>query len=291
MDSVEETDNNPITHVSDTARWVAMYRAMETDRPDALFRDPYARRLAGEKGAEIIRTMRNVRAWAWPHIVRTATLDEFVMRCVGQGADAVLNLAAGLDARPWRLDLPPTLTWIHVDYPDMLAYVREQLAAERPRCVLQWEAADLADDGQRRALFAKIAAAHRKVLVVSEGLLIYLGAERVAALADDLHTRASFRWWALDIASPRLLKMMRRGTRRQMAQSNAEFLFAPAKNTAFFTPHGWKEAEWRGSWTEALRLKRLPWMYQLFRPLGLIQSRKRREEWNRFAGCALMERV
>lgn len=279
-----------ITHVSDTARWVAMYRAMETDRPDALFRDPYARRLAGEKGAEIVTTMRNVRAWAWPHIVRTATLDDLIRRCVRQGADAVLNLAAGLDARPWRLDLPPALTWIDVDYPDLLAYVREQLASERPRCVIQWEPADLADDAQRTALFARVGAAHGKVLVVSEGLLIYLGAGPVAALADDLHAQSSFRWWALDIASPRLLKMMRRSHSKQMAQANAEFLFAPAENTAFFAPHGWKELEWRGSWQEALRLKRLPWMYQLFRPLGLMQSRKRRDEWNRFAGCALMER-
>ena len=287
--------NSPISHVSDTARWVAMYRAMETDRPDALFKDPYARRLAGEKGAEIIRTMRRVKSWAWPHIVRTAVFDDFVLRCVKEGADAVLNLAAGLDARAWRLDLPSSLTWIQVDYPDMLAYVREQLAAERPRCVLQWEPADLADDGQRRALFAKVAAAHRKVLVVSEGLLIYLGAERVAKLADDLHERESFRWWAFDIASPRLLKMMKRSTRRQMAEGNAEFLFAPAENTAFFTPHGWKELEFRGSWTEAVRLKRLPLLYNLFRPLQLLRSRKSRrkarEEWNRFAGCALMERV
>jgi methyltransferase (TIGR00027 family) len=283
--------DSPITHVSDTARWVAMYRAMETDRPDALFRDPYARRLAGETGAAIIKTMRNVRGWAWPHIVRTAVLDDIIMRCVAQGADAVLNLAAGLDARAWRLDLPPSLTWIEVDYADMLAFVRGQLAAERPRCVIQWEPADLADAAQRAALFARVGAAHRKLLVVSEGLLIYLKPEQVGGLADDLHAQASFRWWAFDIASPRLLKMMQRGTRGQMAQANAEFHFAPAESTAFFAPHGWKELEFRGSFDEAIRLKRLPRLYHLFRVLGLLQSRKRRAEFARFAGCALVERT
>jgi len=281
----------PITHVSDTARWVAMYRAMETDRPDALFRDPYARRLAGEKGAEIVGTMPKAQSWAWPHIVRTAVFDEIILRCVREGAGAVLNLAAGLDARAWRLDLPPSLTWIQVDYPDMLAFVREQLAAEQPRCALRWEPADLADAAQRRALFRKVGAAHPNVLVVSEGLLIYLGAEGAAALAADLHAQPAFRRWVLDIASPRLLKMMQRSTRRQMASGNAEFLFAPAESTAYFGPHGWREAEFRSSWLEAQRLKRLPWLYNLFRPLSLIQSRKRREEWNRFAGIALMERA
>jgi methyltransferase (TIGR00027 family) len=283
--------STPITHVSDTARWVAMYRAMETDRPDALFRDPYARRLAGEKGAEIIRTMRRVKGWAWPHIVRTAVFDEIILRCVAEGADAVLNLAAGLDARPWRLDLPPSLTWIQVDYPDMLAYVREQLAAERPRCVLQWEPADLADAARRRALFAKLGAAHRKVLVVSEGLLIYLGPDGAAALADDLHAQPRFHRWVFDIASPRLLKMMRRSTRRQMADANASFLFAPAENTAFFGPHGWRELEFHGSWPEAIRLRRLPPLYHLFRLFAVVRRRKAREKWSRFAGVALMERT
>src|SRR6266567_1544795 len=61
-----------IEHVSDTARWVALYRAMESERPDALFRDPYARKLAGERGERILASMRRGRAWAWPMIVRTA---------------------------------------------------------------------------------------------------------------------------------------------------------------------------------------------------------------------------
>jgi len=50
-----------IEHISDTARWVAYYRAMETERPDAIFSDPFARRLAGLKGEEIVRTMRQAR--------------------------------------------------------------------------------------------------------------------------------------------------------------------------------------------------------------------------------------
>src|SRR5437764_449135 len=48
---------SPISSVSDTARWVAMYRAMESERPDALFHDPYARRLAGDAGAQGKRTL------------------------------------------------------------------------------------------------------------------------------------------------------------------------------------------------------------------------------------------
>src|SRR5258705_1798352 len=97
-----------IRNVSDTAKWVAEYRAMETDRPDAIFRDPYARKLAGPEGAQIVASLPRGKSFAWPMIVRTAVFDEIILDRVRAGADLVLNLAAGLDARPWRLGPPPT---------------------------------------------------------------------------------------------------------------------------------------------------------------------------------------
>jgi O-methyltransferase involved in polyketide biosynthesis len=42
-----------VRDISDTARWAAVYRARETARPDAGFRDPFARALAGERGERI----------------------------------------------------------------------------------------------------------------------------------------------------------------------------------------------------------------------------------------------
>src|ERR1700683_3089968 len=50
------SDDALIRNVSDTARLVAVDRAVESERPDALFRDPFARRLAGERGARIAKS-------------------------------------------------------------------------------------------------------------------------------------------------------------------------------------------------------------------------------------------
>ena len=77
-DTPATTSSNAIRNVSDTALWVAIYRAMESERPDAIFRDPYARRLGGERGETIVRQMPNGAAMAWPMIVRTAVMDEIV---------------------------------------------------------------------------------------------------------------------------------------------------------------------------------------------------------------------
>src|SRR5471030_396925 len=125
----------PIENVSDTARWVAFYRAMETERPDAHFRDPFARKLAGPRGEEFVNTMPRGRAMAWPMIVRTAIFDEIILDAVRvKGVDLVLNLAAGLDARPWRMSLPDSLRWVDVDLPDILNYKTSMLKDKRPVC-------------------------------------------------------------------------------------------------------------------------------------------------------------
>src|SRR5215831_20875510 len=86
--------------VSDTALLVAYHRAMETKRPDALFRDDFAVRLSRGRGEQISRRLPRGRALAWTTIVRTVVLDEIVLRLLRYGVDTVVNLAAGLDTRP-----------------------------------------------------------------------------------------------------------------------------------------------------------------------------------------------
>ena len=107
----------------------------------------------------------------------------------------VLNLAAGLDARPYRLNVSPTLRWIEVDLPELLAYKEKVLVGEKPRCVLERIALDLSDVPRRRALFAQVGASSKRVMVLSEGLLLYLSAEDVGVLATDLARQPSFRYW------------------------------------------------------------------------------------------------
>ena len=96
------TDEPLIRDISDTARWVAVYRARETDRPDAIFKDPFARMLAGERGEQIASGLPFFSENAWSMIARTYLFDRFVMRLVKAGVDLIVNLAAGLDAQIGR---------------------------------------------------------------------------------------------------------------------------------------------------------------------------------------------
>ena len=49
--------NQVIQNVSDTAFLVAGFRALESERPEPLFRDPLAGTLAGEHGRKILATV------------------------------------------------------------------------------------------------------------------------------------------------------------------------------------------------------------------------------------------
>jgi methyltransferase (TIGR00027 family) len=281
-----------LSHISDTAHWVAMYRALESERPDAIFHDPYARRLAGPRGEAILRAMPRARDWAWPMVVRTAVMDELLERLTArEGVRTVVNLAAGLDARPWRMRLPCEVRWVEVDLPAIQEYKRSALTGEMPRCQVEWVATDLADAEARRSLLERVGALPGPALVLSEGLLIYLTADAVSTLARELHACAPLAWWITDLGSPRLLRMLAKTMGRAVAAGGAPFRFAPAEGTAFFGPCGWREAEFRSTWTESLRLGRSMPLAGMWNALSRFYPDRLREEFRRMSGIVLLARA
>ena len=283
--------NTGLRSVSDTALWVAMYRAMETDRPDAIFKDPFARRLAGARGEEILKALPKAISFGWPMVVRTALMDELVMRCVGEGVTSVVDLAVGLDARAYRLELPPSLRWFDVDLPGIIDRRREELRDASPRCRHEHIAADLSDPKAVSAVFEKTRSVPGPALVIAEGLLVYLTAENVKSLARAVHDEAGARLWLIDLASPAVLKMMMRRYQSNLGAANAPMIFGPAEGTAFFTPFGWREREFRSIFHESLRLKRTIRFAPLWVFLGRLASKKTREARSRFSGVVLLERA
>jgi methyltransferase (TIGR00027 family) len=247
-----------IRDVSDTARWMAVYRARESERDDAVFRDPFARALAGERGERIANALTFGDENAWSFIARTYLFDRFVTRLVQHGADTIVNLAAGLDTRPYRMALPPSLRWVEVDLPDILDYKEEILGDAKPMCSLERVRLDLSNEDGRRGLFADIGRRSRQVAVISEGLVIYLMADAVASLARDLAGPPTFQHWVLDLASPGLVEMMKHSMGDAMNDAGAPFLFAPAEGPPFFAAHGWQSIEVRPLLKAAAKLARLP---------------------------------
>jgi methyltransferase (TIGR00027 family) len=253
-----------ITHVSDTARWTALHRATESARPDALFSDPLAERLAGEHGRAIVARVPWSSRSGWWLVARTKIIDDAIADAIADGCDRVLNLAAGLDTRPYRLDLPSQLTWVEADLPALLTEKTQLLTDQTPRCRLTRTAVDLADPHARDAFLDDALQGATKALVLTEGLLMYLDDRDVVALSQAIK-RPEVAWWMLDFAYPGLKKLMNKKMAGML--ENAPFKFAPENGLAYFEGLGWRTVEVESVFEAAHRFHRLP---MLMRPLAWL---------------------
>lgn len=259
-----------VSHVSDTARWTAQYRATESARPDALFNDFLAQRLAGDHGRAIAAgAPRTVRS-GWWLVARTKIIDDIIANAINGGCDRVLNLAAGLDTRPYRLDLPADFEWVEADLPGLLTEKTQLLADETPRCRLTRTAVDLADTAARTTFLNQALAGASKALVLTEGLLMYLDDREVTEFSATL-SRPDVAWWVLDFVGPGLRRLMNRKT--GILQS-APFKFAPDNGAAFFEDLGWNVVELEPLAPAARRFDRLPFMMRLAELLPQADPRK-----------------
>lgn len=222
----------------------------------------------------------------WSMITRTCLADDFINEQIQQGVDMVINLAAGLDARPYRMQLPSSLKWIEVDLPEILSYKEEILRNDKPVCLLERVRLDLSDAAARRSLFSQLGRQASKALIISEGLLIYLSPDDVAGLAKDLAAPPSFQSWILDIGSPGLLRMLARRLAKQLHQI-APFKFAPPEGPDFFIPYGWKPVDVRSLLKNAARLKRLSFFMRLIALLPETEKSRRDRPWS---GVCLMKK-
>ena len=277
-----------ITHISDTALWVATYRAQESARPDALFHDPLAGRLAGQRGAHIAAAMPHARVMDWILVVRTVAIDRLIAQALALGVDTVLNLGAGLDTRPYRMQLPAALRWIEVDFASMIQYKEEHLAGEVPVCRLERMAIDLSDGAARRLLFQRIGAESGHVLVITEGVIIYLSGAEAAALSSDLYAVPSFRFWIQDYRQGGLAAVPQRV---RSALGGSPFRFDEADSIAHFQKQGWLVAEQIYAVDESLRIARpfpVPFPWSLLTP---FMPRALKERWRRSAGYIMYRKA
>src|ERR1700739_3432017 len=184
------------TSVGSTAVMVAAARAVETERADALIRDPHAKLLVTNSGAgvlweamlnpEVAAKVEALDSESAAHLnhmrgyqaVRTNFFDAFFKDAVADGIRQVVILASGLDSRAYRLDWPAGTTVYEIDQPQVLAYKSTTLAENgvAPSADRREVPIDLRQDWPA-ALRAAGFHPNAPTAWLAEGLLMYLPAE------------------------------------------------------------------------------------------------------------------
>ncbi|CDO86393.1 SAM-dependent methyltransferase [Mycobacterium triplex] len=184
------------TSVGSTAVMVAAARAIETEQPDALIHDPYARLLVNNAGAEIIweamldpevvakieaideESAARIHHMRGYQAVRTHFFDAYFADAVAAGIRQIVILASGLDSRAYRLDWPAGTTVYEIDQPQVLEYKSATLAESgaTPSADRREVAVDLREDWPT-ALRAAGFDPSQRTAWLAEGLLMYLPAE------------------------------------------------------------------------------------------------------------------
>lgn len=199
--------------VGTTAVMVAAARAVETEQPDPLIRDPYAKLLVTNSGAGVlweamldpdiaarVEALDEESAAHLHHMrgyqaVRTHFFDTYFANAVAAGIRQIVILASGLDSRAYRLDWPAGTTVYEIDQPQVLAYKSTTLAENgvTPSADRREVAVDLRQDWPA-ALRAAGFDPTQRTAWLAEGLLMYLPAEaqdRLFTLIGELSPAGS----------------------------------------------------------------------------------------------------
>lgn len=177
---------NEPTGVGMTAVFVAAARALESEREDRLFDDPWAQSFVQATGwkppDDDIPGLSREQLIDWV-AARTKFLDDFAVESVARGCRQVVFLGAGLDTRALRLPWPEPVTVYELDTAEMFAFKRSVLGDTAPdeSVTLVSIPLDLREDWPAR-LKDNGFRVQVPTAWILEGLLMYLSPEEVDVL-------------------------------------------------------------------------------------------------------------
>jgi O-methyltransferase involved in polyketide biosynthesis len=171
-----------LSGAAETLLFTLYARALETQRPEPLFRD--------ETSLEILNRLNyDFSKWdgAWKTLVgtlaRTLEIDRLVVQFLAQHPNpVVLNLGSGLCTRYFRLKLDQT-DWYEIDVPEVIALRRKFLKESEHYHFLGSSVLEDAWMSQIRREPAQ------PLLILMEGLSMYLAEDENRSLVQRIQTR------------------------------------------------------------------------------------------------------
>ncbi|GJD19271.1 hypothetical protein RIVM261_042270 [Rivularia sp. IAM M-261] len=228
--------------VCKTAVVMAAKRAIETERPDKLFDDPFAALLAGDTAIALQKEYLSQLPDKKSEIkvqfvaVRTRYFDDFLMESIPHASQVVI-LGSGLDTRAFRLPLAPTINLYEIDLPEIIDYKLNILDGVKPRCNYHAIAGDLKLEWAEKLLTSGYEA-NKPTVWLLEGLLMYLDETEVDQLLktiSNLSSTSSF--LGADLISVQSWEV---GTQNSKAVISGHWKSGYDEPEHLFATHGWE---------------------------------------------------
>ncbi len=196
--------------VSQTLLIPLYFRAMESQRPDALVCDPKAVELVGQLDYDFssIQKMKNEQV---NFLLRMREFDRLALAFLAEHPGGVIvDLGCGLDTRFDRVD-NGQVTWYDLDLPPVIE-LRRKLLDETPRYkMIATSALDLA--------WLDVVDAHpgKSFLFIAEGVFMYFPDAEMRRLVSALRERSPGAEMVFDVASPLIVALQNLSLARMKA--------------------------------------------------------------------------
>jgi methyltransferase (TIGR00027 family) len=227
--------------IAATGLLAAAVRAEESKRDAPLFDDPFAERLAGDEGRRLLADAVATTGQTPAEIdIRTRFFDEALLDARRDGVSQLVLVAAGMDARAYRLPWPADTTVYEVDQPQVISAKDQRLAGEQPRCRRVAVGIDLSDDWPEALRSYGFDASTRTVWLV-EGLLQYIDEPAVDTLfarIDTLSATGSVVLYNV-VGETLLLSPFLQATLEFMRRLGAPWVFGSDTPAALVESRGW----------------------------------------------------
>lgn len=246
--------------VSNTAFYCAGVRAQDARHAHPICNDRFAMRFMDEQAQSafapfIDETMPNIS-----NATRCRIIDDQLRGAIGPGT-TIVTIGAGLDTRPYRLDGG---NWVEVDETPLLAFKEARLPAAECPNPLRRIAIDFARDSLAEKLSDVPSAGH--VIVVIEGVIMYLAPEAIAATLAALKLRFPRHTLLCDLMNRRFFEKFAYRVHAKLAAMGGTFAARPDRPEAIFIEHGYAETGRIPIWRGALEL-------------GAVRQRLRLPNW------------
>lgn len=198
------TEQITLTGAKETLLFTLYFRALDFQSHAPIVNDQWAAEVL-DRFAYDNRKLRRKSSDRYGALLRAKRLDDWTRNYLLAQPDAiVLHLGCGLDSRAFRLDIPDTVRWFDVDYPEVIELRRRVYPDQAGYRMIGSSVTD-------PDWLDEIPADH-PVLVVAEGLLMYLAADDVVQLLQRLIGRFPRGEMAFDVVPKwvtRLSKLLR----------------------------------------------------------------------------------